>query len=341
VFAYSLPNIHVLKSGLRSGYFLLDSHEEKIKVGVIHFLFPFCQVVMAHISRKSAFTLIELLVVIAIIAILIGLLLPAVQKVREAASRMQCSNNLKQLTIAFHSYHDAQGVFPHGGKNECDSPVNPAVNASVRCTAPMGGGNAPGCCGPFNRTEWSWTFLILPYIEQDTIFKQTSDGVIFATPVKTFYCPTRRQAIRFNNQAKTDYAGNAGTGSNGVLVRQGIAPVRMLDITDGTSNTFMLGEKRLSLGNLGRSYDDNEPYVSPGWDSEIYRLSNQAPTPDNPGQHPGTDPLSGWGNFGSSHSGVLNMSLADGSVRVIRYSIDTEQFRRAGIRNDGLTVNLE
>jgi len=291
-------------------------------------------------SHRRGFTLIELLVVIAIIAILIGLLLPAVQKVREAAARMQCTNNLKQLGLAFHSYHDANNAFANGGKNICDAPIAPTV-AAATCTAPSGGGNSAGCCGPLNRNEWSWTYQILPYIEQDNIFRSTSNGVVFATPVKTFYCPSRRSPILFGGSAKTDYAGSAGTGSNGVLVRTGLSVVRMLDITDGTSNTFMLGEKRLSLGGLGQTYDDNEAYVAPGWDSEIFRRSDIAPLPDNPGRNPGADPLSGWSNFGSSHTGIVVMGMADGSIRTVRYSVNAEQFRRAGIRNDGLTVNLD
>jgi prepilin-type N-terminal cleavage/methylation domain-containing protein len=292
--------------------------------------------------HRAAFTLIELLVVIAIIAVLIGLLLPAVQRVREAAARAQCQNHLKQLGLAWHNFNDVYGWLPTGGKNICDPPVDPSVIA--KCQNPP----TPdwGCCSPLNRTEWSWTYQILPFIEQEAIYRDPHNSEVFRTAVKIMYCPARRAATVYNGEAKTDYAGCAGSnGRNGMLVRTGLEKLHFPSaIPDGTSNTIMLGEKQLNVTKFGKTYDDNEAYVAPGWDSEIFRLGSARYPPQHDRYHPSYtnhDPFVGSDQFGSSHPTGFNACLGDGSVRHIRYSVNVEVFRRACVRDDGLVFNLD
>jgi len=213
----------------------------------------------ASARRSSAFTLIELLVVIAIIAILIGLLIPAVQKVRESAQRTQCENNLKQIGIAFQSHHDSRGYLPTAGRCDTGSTNNGQVAT---------------------RDDWGWCYQILLYIEQDNLFNQPAtvagDDTILATPLPVLYCPSTRPTQTYlatsaahsgwgnwnGNWAKTDYAGCAGTqngtaapdgnstGVNGAVVRTGVDKITLAaGIPDGTSNTLVVGEKRQYWGN--------------------------------------------------------------------------------------------
>jgi prepilin-type N-terminal cleavage/methylation domain-containing protein/prepilin-type processing-associated H-X9-DG protein len=191
------------------------------------------------VRERSAFTLIELLVVIAIIAILIGLLLPAVQKVRESAARIKCTNNLKQIGIALHALHDIYGVFPPG-----QGAINDRQVPS----------NYYGPTIPANAMFCSWQTHILPFIEQKPLWDQMQPNVegLANTKVDMFDCPSDKKAglvytVGGWKQATTSYQGVAGLEDiteapnwRGTLFWR--SKVRMGDVTDGTSNTVMVGE---------------------------------------------------------------------------------------------------
>ena len=316
---------------------------------------------MTRSRKRKGFTLIELLVVIAIIAVLVGLLVPAVQKVREAANRMSCSNNLKQIGLAYHNYHDTNNKFPPGGRDG-----RPGGQANQNCcnwndinyTALNNAGQQD------NRDGYNWRYWILPFIEQDNLYKVVRRADLYATPVKTYYCPTRRSPTVYNGSARCDYNGNAGTsfangtpldgsadnGSgvlNGVVVRSNVSPINLSSITDGTSNTMLIAEKWLHPTQQGRDGGDNEVWCNAGWDECVVRIGGgtynhptlgvipRTPRADSDAPNP-TPPATIWNqSFGSSHAGGLNCVACDGSVRFTSFTITPTTWAAYCSRNGG------
>jgi len=315
--------------------------------------------------RHSAFTLIELLVVIAIIAILVGLLLPAVQKVREAAARAKCQNNLKQISLALHNYHSANGTFPPGS--------GPAI----------GGG-----------PNYNIHVLILPYIEQDNLYRSFNFSVSAnnaananarATAVATFLCPSDPvNTVPAGQGGGNNYRWNAGvsivnsypTAVNASMPANdgpfwGGVAYGTRDITDGLSNTAAFSEHLkgdFSDGIATRDGDTFQPGTYPATPDEALAQCN-AIDPMNLAFQGNSDVGGDWtssghsstryyhalpaGNRGcmfppqriattanSRHTQVVNVALCDGSVRIVPYSMNLAAWRALGTRNGG-EPNLE
>jgi prepilin-type N-terminal cleavage/methylation domain-containing protein/prepilin-type processing-associated H-X9-DG protein len=282
---------------------------------------------------REAFTLIELLVVIAILATLVSLLLPAVQKVREAAHRIQCANHLKEIGLAFHSHHGQMGSFPGGGWEWWRTPTYV---------------NGQPLMGEYQKAGWG--FQILPFVEADNTWKGGEANndldrirVAVGTPNKLFFCPSRRspQTVVFTDpgylngtpvtMALCDYAASNWEETGAVLYRH---PTRLADITDGTSNTLLVADKRLNLAHLGQRQGDDDTGYTTGFDADVIRRTDIPPARDY--SAPSGD---GALRFGSSHPGTFNTAFADGSVRPLSYSINPDVFRYLGNKSDGQVIS--
>lgn len=307
------------------------------------------------IAIRRGFTLIELLVVIAIIAVLIGLLLPAVQKVREAANRMSCTNNLKQIGLACHSYANNYGSLPNGAL-----PV------------------APGTGSRFSALS-----QLLPFLEQDSVYKtinfsvgveDPSNDVPRNTKINMFRCPSDLANPLVSLGAAVNYSGN--TGSLPSFVVPGMpfngafyvnTTVRFADILDGTSNTAFYSERRLADGSNAIISPVEDVIFSPANPADAVEafnicsaldtsnLANQfplfmgAPWLNHQHRYQHISPPNGrsCGFFvvgkstmppSSRHPGGVNVLLGDGSIRFVKDSIDITTWRAIGSTNGGEVV---
>lgn len=284
----------------------------------------------APIRCPRGFSLTELLIVLAIIGVLIGMLVPAVQKVRAAASRTQCQNHLRQLGVAFHQYHAHHKHLPPGGRN------HPGIN--------------PSTSEPYTqareREDFSWCYHLLPYIEMASLHQET-DAVLRRTPVPLFYCPTRRTARTYHDHGICDYGGNGGTNNtNGTILITGAKPLTLQAIPDGLSTTILMGERRVNQALLEGTRDlhDNEPCMNPGYDGDVIRWASHHGRDIGVARDlsdPNADPSLPHYQFGSAHEVGMNTLFADCSLRRVAYAISPRAFRSACVRNDANNGNWE
>jgi prepilin-type N-terminal cleavage/methylation domain-containing protein len=314
--------------------------------------------------RRRGFTLIELLVVIAIIAVLIALLLPAVQAAREAARRAQCVNNLKQLGIAMHNYHDTVGAFP---------------TSFWRNTIDQGQTVANGT------NRHSWFSMILPYVEQTNIYNAMNFSVgvggrinatAAMTPLAMLMCPSdpaptisqydrvdQGVGINSNSGPKLSYAGNFGDNHNddatwwtfpnlpfargngfgetntetGIMCRSG-GTVSIRDVTDGMSNTLAAGESLFESNDWWTWPNPNGSTCGTSCPICYMAVTQHAGDANSPKDS--RNWRVGFG-FRSMHPGIVNFLFCDGSTRAIKCSTNRIVYRALSTRNLGEVVSSD
>lgn len=340
-------------------------------------------------TRIRGFTLVELLVVIAIIGVLIALLLPAVQAAREAARRVTCTNQMRQLGLAIHNHHDSLGFLPTGGRGWDRFPTF-TVNYDETGGSPMTG----------SKQEAGYLYQILPYLEQTAVWE--GDGVgtaqargnhIAEAVIASFYCPSRRSATPTSQGYRQTYykgvsVGTGGTGNHLIgksdytaccqdsrpgylktlfpsdypddnalnavgfnnvsygygFAKQtdyyntggpaGIALLTFASISDGTSVSLFLGEKRMpSVGVPTSNYSNDDNGWHCGWDNDTVSKADRQPGPD-------ANTIPDYSAFGSSHPTGFNSLFGDGSVVPISYGIDVVTLVRMGYVSDGRSYSV-
>jgi prepilin-type N-terminal cleavage/methylation domain-containing protein/prepilin-type processing-associated H-X9-DG protein len=300
------------------------------------------------VGRRHGFTLIELLVVIAIIGVLIGLLLPAVQKIRESARRTDCQNNLRQIGLALHNYEQNQGYFP----------------SAYLYTPPPDNGPKQASRGVYTRPGWGWGSLLLPYLEQGPLASQINPTsplddptnlAIRITVLRVFTCPSDRNtgvfwvkdvSLQDMAQAATNsYAANFGTlGEIGEIPELGDglfyrgSQVRVSDVTDGLSNTLAIGERGALFVQTPWAGAVSEGMVlttdgAPVETAHIEEAPVQVMASIN-GWVTLNSPLSNPYCFFSPHGNVVHFTFADGSVHplgtAVSYTVLEALASRAG-----------